>query len=185
MLRARKRLLVVASLLTIGCVAAGIAYATIPNSGVINGCYTRSGGSLRVVDSSTTKCKSGETSIAWNVAGAQGQQGVQGTQGIQGTQGNPGPSGVSGYQIISVKVDDVADGDDAYFSDAVNPISCPASKKVIGGGVTASFGNNNGPRLSHSGPSADGSHWYALLRNTTGVDGMDVIGYAICASMAP
>jgi hypothetical protein len=185
MLRAKKRLVLVASVLGVGCLAAGIAYATIPNSGVINGCYSRSGGTLRVIDASVTNCKATETSLAWNVTGAQGTQGLQGIQGIQGIQGVPGPSGVSGYQIVSVTIPDVADGDSGFFSDAVYPIACPAGKKVIGGGVTTSFGNNSGPRLAYSGPSADGTHWHADIKNTTGSDNMDITGYAICATMAP
>ena len=58
-------------------VVAGVAYATIPDSsGAIHGCYGRSGGSLRVIDATVTNCKTGETSLDWNV---QGQQGPQGT----------------------------------------------------------------------------------------------------------
>ena len=38
-------------------VASGIAYATIPNAGVIHACYSRSGGTLRVIDRSVTNCK--------------------------------------------------------------------------------------------------------------------------------
>ena len=60
-------------------VVGGVAYATIPDSsGAIHGCYARSGGSLRVIDVSVTNCKTGETSLDWNV---QGQQGPQGSQG--------------------------------------------------------------------------------------------------------
>src|SRR3954468_20471463 len=32
-------------------VAGGVAYATIPSNSVIDGCYSRSGGALRVIDS--------------------------------------------------------------------------------------------------------------------------------------
>jgi hypothetical protein len=87
--------------------AGGIAYATIPNDGVIHSCYARSGGSLRVIDASVTNCSSKETSLNWNVQGVQGlvgpsgpqgsagPQGPQGAQGPQGTQGAQGPAGTS------------------------------------------------------------------------------------------
>ena len=69
----------VAVLLTL---AGGVAYATIPGSdGMIHACYSRSGGALRVVDASVTGCKSGETSLDWNVRGAAGPQGAVGRRG--------------------------------------------------------------------------------------------------------
>jgi hypothetical protein len=41
---------------------AGTAYATIlGGDGAIHGCYTKSGGMLRVIDASATRCKSTET----------------------------------------------------------------------------------------------------------------------------
>jgi hypothetical protein len=59
-------------------VVAGVAYATIPDSsGAIHGCYARSGGSLRVIDATVTNCKSGETSLDWNVQGTTGAAGAK------------------------------------------------------------------------------------------------------------
>jgi hypothetical protein len=83
----------------------GIAYATIPSNNVIDACYSRSGGSLRVIDATVTKCAKSETSLAWNVqgvkgdkgdAGAVGPQGPAGPQGAPGPQGLPGPKGDTG-----------------------------------------------------------------------------------------
>jgi Collagen triple helix repeat (20 copies) len=83
-------------------VAAGVAYATIPDgSGVIHGCYARSGGSLRVIDNGVTNCRSGETALQWNVQGPpgpQGQQGTTGPQGPAGAEGATGPQGPAGPQ---------------------------------------------------------------------------------------
>ena len=77
--------------------AAGVAYATIPDSaGTIHGCYAKSGGSVRVIDAGVTNCKSTETSLDWNVQGQQGPQGAQGPQGPAGPQGGPGPQGQQG-----------------------------------------------------------------------------------------
>jgi hypothetical protein len=83
-----------------GLVAVGsAAYATIPdNNQVIHGCYSRSGGSLRVIDDSVTNCAKSETALSWNVMGQQGPQGLQGVQGPQGPQGEQGPQGVQGVQ---------------------------------------------------------------------------------------
>jgi hypothetical protein len=87
-------------------VAGGVAYATIPDDhGVIHGCYTRSGGSLRVIDAGVTNCSAKETALNWSVtgppgpagpAGATGPQGVPGPQGSQGQQGLQGAQGQSG-----------------------------------------------------------------------------------------
>lgn len=66
---------------------ASIAYATIPGAdGVINGCYKKSGGTLRVIDDAAPGCGSNETSLDWNVRGTPGPQGPQGPQGAAGTQ---------------------------------------------------------------------------------------------------
>jgi hypothetical protein len=78
---------------TVAITATAVVYATIPTNNVISGCYSRSGGALRVVDPSTTSCKTGETSHAWNV---QGPTGLTGPQGVQGPQGPIGPQGIQG-----------------------------------------------------------------------------------------
>ena len=52
------------SALVVGGLSASILYATIPDSaGVIHACYTKSTGTIRVIDSSVTSMKQGETSI--------------------------------------------------------------------------------------------------------------------------
>jgi len=80
-------------------VAGGVAYATIPDSNAtIHGCYGKSGGSLRVIDASVTNCKSGETSLDWNVQGQQGPPGPDGPAGAQGPAGPQGPQGAPGPQ---------------------------------------------------------------------------------------
>jgi hypothetical protein len=115
----KKRLGFLAGATAVGMLGAGVAFATIPTSGVISACYLKSGGTLRVIDGSTGSCGSKETSLAWNQTGAQGQQGPQGVQGapgtagtngtngVDGTDGAPGPAGpggVSGYEIKSAHI---------------------------------------------------------------------------------
>ena len=69
----------VLGVMTALALAGGVAYATIPDSnGVIQGCYGKSGGSLRVIDSAVAECKSNETPLAWNVQGPPGEQGDPG-----------------------------------------------------------------------------------------------------------
>src|ERR1700747_1926397 len=64
----RKPVAVVAIAAAALLVVAGVAYATIPDSGgVIHGCYSRSGGSLRVIDAGVTNCSKSETALDWNV----------------------------------------------------------------------------------------------------------------------
>jgi Collagen triple helix repeat (20 copies) len=101
LIRRSAHLTVLATVVTVA-VASGIAAAQIPDpSGVIHGCYAKSGGTLRVVDNSVTTCKSTETSLNWNQtgpAGPTGPQGLQGPQGPVGPQGPEGPVGPAGPQ---------------------------------------------------------------------------------------
>ena len=90
-----KRFAVIGAALAASVAVAGVALATIPNAGVINGCYLKSGGILRVIDSSTSTCSTKETSLAWNVQGAPGPQGAQGVPGPQGETGATGATGAA------------------------------------------------------------------------------------------
>ncbi|MEA2219141.1 MAG: hypothetical protein QOJ35_1767 [Solirubrobacteraceae bacterium] len=132
----------------------GVAYATIPNTGVINSCYTKSGGALRVIDASTGTCSSKETSLAWNVQGAQGPKGETGATGATGAAGPAGPAGaggadgadgaagadgVAGYERVSAVRRDVP----LPFDDDVIA-QCPAGKVVLGGGGFAQLYNASG-----------------------------------------
>jgi hypothetical protein len=67
--------------------AGGVAFATIPDSnGTITGCYNRTNGNLRIVDSGND-CRQNENAINWN------QRGVPGPTGATGPVGPPGPPG--------------------------------------------------------------------------------------------
>lgn len=182
-MRIRKRWVATAAVITL-LTAGGIAYATIPNNGVIHGCYTRSGGTLRVIDATVTTCKSTETALDWNVQGAVGPQGPQGIQGPTGPTGPQGPAGVSGYEIVSVNVSNLADGDLATFGPVLGtPLNCPSGKMALGGGITSTSANSQGPRLEYSGPTADGTGWMARLLNSTGFT-LNITGWVICATVS-
>jgi hypothetical protein len=82
--------------------AAGVAYAAIPDgNGVIHGCYLKTNGRLRVIDTdnNTKPCESKkEIPLSWSQSGPQGPPGQPGQDGSPGQQGPPGPSGTShGY----------------------------------------------------------------------------------------
>jgi type VI protein secretion system component Hcp len=74
-----------------------VAFGAIPDSGgVINACYEKGSGKLRVTDTETTKpkaCTSDEAPLNWNQRGPQGPQGEPGPQGVPGPVGPQGPSG--------------------------------------------------------------------------------------------
>jgi len=84
------RVLLIAGAILAG--AAGIALATIPGStGVINGCFDKRKGDLRVIDTEAGKtCATSETPISWN---ERGERGAQGDTGPRGETGPPGESG--------------------------------------------------------------------------------------------
>lgn len=78
-------------------IGTGLASASIPDgTGTYRGCYSKSGGTLRVIDYPRETCKSGETMIAWNAVGPTGPAGPEGPQGPQGPIGPAGPIGADG-----------------------------------------------------------------------------------------
>ena len=96
--RIKNKLVVAVLTAGIAAVAAGVAYATIPDaSGVIHSCYNASAnpsGAVRVIDTATgATCSKNEKPLNFNQTGPQGPQGVQ---GIQGPKGDPGTNGTNG-----------------------------------------------------------------------------------------
>ena len=80
-------------------IAAGIAYAAIPDAaGVIHGCYRTSTddqkGQLRVVEDPAS-CRSNESAIQWNETGVAGPAGPAGADGRDGADGEDGADGSS------------------------------------------------------------------------------------------
>lgn len=94
-----KKLVVIVALGTLAAIG-GIAYAAIPGAnGVINGCYSKQLGVLRVIDSAAGKtCTSLENPISWNSHGPAGPPGMQGPPGERGPQGQTGEPGERGPQ---------------------------------------------------------------------------------------
>jgi hypothetical protein len=66
--------------------AGGIALAAIPGAGgVIDGCYQKNQGQLRVIDPGSDGCRASEVAIAWNGQGLQGEPGRDGRDGTSVT----------------------------------------------------------------------------------------------------
>jgi hypothetical protein len=93
-----RRRLLLAALPLVVMLAVGVAYAAIPDAGVINGCVGGNG-NLRVIDAAQEACKSSEAALSWNQQGPKGEAGAVGPQGQvgpAGPQGERGPIGVTG-----------------------------------------------------------------------------------------
>ena len=77
----RVRWLLVGAVL--GVVGGGAALAAIPDSsGVINGCYQKNVGNLRVIDTSAgDTCRPSEIAISWSQTGTTGAARAAGAQG--------------------------------------------------------------------------------------------------------
>jgi hypothetical protein len=72
----------IAAVAVLAAVAAGVAYATIPDAaGVIHGCYGKAG-TLRVIDPGAGgACAANETALEWSQEGPAGPPGPPGPQG--------------------------------------------------------------------------------------------------------
>ena len=93
------RLPLAVALIGILALSAGMVYAAIPNSatGVINGCFEKYTGLMRVIDVEAGKsCTRWETPISWSQVGPAGEIGPQGPQGERGLDGDPGQAGADG-----------------------------------------------------------------------------------------
>lgn len=73
---------------------ATIAFST-PAPTVINACYNRNNGNVRIVPASSD-CRNPEIAIFWNAQGAPGPQGPAGPPGATGSSGAPGTAGPAG-----------------------------------------------------------------------------------------
>jgi Collagen triple helix repeat (20 copies) len=100
---ARSSARVVVLVLAISAVAAGVAYATIPDSGgVYTACMLKNIGTVRLIDPSLpsknlmSHCLSPETQITWNEKGQPGATGPAGAPGAKGDTGAAGPTGPAG-----------------------------------------------------------------------------------------
>jgi hypothetical protein len=152
-------------------VGSTVALASIPGSdGLISGCYAKVGGDLRVIDASSSSCKSNEIEIEWN------QQGPRGPQGEPGLEGEQGPPGLSGYEMVDTATANVDPLDYAQIT-----AYCPTGKNVLGGGF---FINVLGTlEVVESAPTtaAGLSGWHVVAFNHSATVTGNLIAYATCA----
>jgi hypothetical protein len=144
----------------------GVAFAAIPSSdGTFRGCYAKTGGlilgiphhkgDLRLVDEGEA-CRSYESLVTWN------------------QQGTPGTPGVSGYQIVQ-------ETNAGPFSGIGQNANCPAGKKVLGGGFTASPAAE---RVVVNRPELDGNSWRAEVQFAFVPEGGNALTVrAVCANV--
>jgi hypothetical protein len=93
----KKRTVIGIVVVTMLALAAGVAYATIPDSnGVIHACYKTANGQLRVIDSNG--CHPSETALSWSQTGPQGPPGATGPTGATGPQG---PAGADSTKTVA------------------------------------------------------------------------------------
>ena len=128
---------------------------------------------------------------ATGAKGQKGQTGDKGPKGDSGPRGATGANGVSGYEMVSQTFEGVFVQDSGGFRglSEVKTVSCPAGKRVIGGGTDlgTNAGQNGQQRqvtISLSAPNGTGTGWSAqLFNNSTSIDtSIDLRVYAICAS---
>jgi hypothetical protein len=152
-------------------VGSAVGLASIPGSnGVISGCYAKAGGDLRVIDASSSSCKSNEIALEWN------QQGPRGPQGEPGPKGEQGPPGLSGYEVVGTATANVDPLDYAQIT-----AYCPTGKNVLGGGF---FFNVLGTlEVVQSAPTtaAGLSGWHVVAFNHSDTVTGNLIAYATCA----
>jgi hypothetical protein len=93
----RRRLALVVGIVGVAVVG-GAAYAAFAGSDdVIQGCYQRNGGQLRVLDPAAgDSCRNGEQSISWSQTGPAGPTGATGPAGATGATGAAGATGATG-----------------------------------------------------------------------------------------
>jgi hypothetical protein len=110
--------------------------------------------------------------------GVQGPAGLQGPIGMTGATGAQGPSGISGYEIASITTKSVSlapNGFQTFY------VSCPAGKKVLGGGNR--LDNQIGIWTVQDSIATSDNTWGVGIGNTGGstITG-DVTVSAICAT---
>jgi hypothetical protein len=111
--------------------------------------------------------------------------GILSLRGDTGAQGVPGPAGISGYEVVSA-----ASPFDSNASKGA-AVSCPAGKRLLGGGAeifpsVADPNRDTAPVMLASSTSNDHDGWIAhAVEIGTYTFSWDLTATAICANVAP
>jgi hypothetical protein len=125
--------------------------------------------------------------------GPKGAKGDKGPKGDKGDKGATGAAGVSGYEVVNQTFKEVFVENSGGFRglSEVKTVSCPAGKRVIGGGTDLGTnptqnGQQRSVSVSLSAPNGTGTGWSAQLFNNEvsgGGTSIDLRVYAICATV--
>jgi hypothetical protein len=166
----------VALFAAVAAIAVGAVYASIPSpEGEITGCYSRSGGSLRVIDASVTNCKQAESKLVWSTQGEPGPAGPAGPTGPQGDPGAPGPAW-SVYIVSSSE-------DIAGFTHHLFTRSCQAGDIALSGSYDTNLQATEigAPERSERTSSTTWTFGFSNPLNTVGA----VDAGVVCADTTP
>ncbi|HEX4464800.1 MAG TPA: collagen-like protein [Solirubrobacterales bacterium] len=126
--------------------------------------------------------------------GPKGSKGDKGQKGDKGDKGATGAPGVAGYEVVNQTFKEVFienSGSPRGLSE-VKTVTCPAGKRVIGGGTNLGTnptqnGQQRSVTVSMSAPNGTGTGWSAQLFNnetTGGGTSIDLQVYAVCANVS-
>ncbi len=128
-----------------------ISTTSYADDGIINGCYKKNDGQLRVV-ANLDDCRQSEMPVSWNQEGPPGEQ---------------GPAGVLGYEVVLAATDE--NSEDLKFMN----VECPSGKVAIGGGARVFGDITNGVAIVANGPEGTTSapeSWSGLAKEISPTD---------------
>jgi hypothetical protein len=130
-----------------------------------------------------TSCLATEVEVDPVALGLQGPAGAAGAQGNQGSQGLQGPPGLSGVEVITGNGNAVISSPGTSTATA----SCPAGKKVLGGGgrlVQIVSGSISAQSVDESYPVTTEPQGWTVSMTASVNEDWRVDAYAVCATVA-
>jgi len=153
---------------------------------VINACYHRQNGQLRLIRPGQA-CNPSEAATSWNIQGPTGPTGPTGSTGPSGPQGERGIQGLAGVSDLQRVDMSTHNNSDSPKTTVAN---CPAGKKVVGGGAQIFIGEPGvkvGPiAIKKSWPDKEMTHWAATAEEVSPTElKWFLTAYALCAAVDP
>jgi hypothetical protein len=171
----RRVIIVVAAAAAVAVAITGgaIAYASIPDSsGVIHGCYTVKGGSLRVIDTAKgQKCATGQHALNWNQKGPQGAPGVSGISVARCTLAQDGTTG--NYFVASSSGGTCSVTGSVQFAGSALLV-CPTGDKAISGSSASATGGGAFFAINAMPNTDDTGYQYQVGSNNSASHSTDI-----------